>query len=117
MANLHRGQIPLKTGEQEFTLSFSINAMCELEDLLDCSINEVAAKVQDPKQMRVGFVRAIIWAALQDNHPDIDLQQAGKIATDAGMPAVMEAVTKCLIAAFPKPEAKKTANPKRAATA
>jgi hypothetical protein len=117
MANPHRGQVAFKAGDKEYTLSFSINAMCELEDHLELSINQIANKVQDPSQMKMSYLRAIIWAALQDNHPDIDLKTAGAIASEAGAVAVMDAIKACFVAAFPELEAGKKSDPRKAARA
>jgi hypothetical protein len=117
MANPHRGQVALKAGDREFTLSFSINATCNLEDHFDLPIAKIAKKLEKADEIRMGDIRAIIWAALGDNHPEIDLLEAGRIASAAGTEVVLAAVTQCFIAAFPASEASKKPDPKRAAKA
>lgn len=57
-------------------------------------------------------VRALIWAALRDYHEEVDLKEAGAIASEAGMPAVMEAIGRAFQLAFP--EAADNANPRKA---
>lgn len=102
MANPYRGQTKFKAGEKDYTLSFSINSLCELEDLLGESVNTVAAQISNPAAVRMKTVRALIWAALQDNHPDVTLEQAGDITSEAGLPATMAAVGAAFAGAFPE---------------
>ena len=85
MANPHRGQVSLG----DYTLSFSVNALCELEDLLDKPMMEIVAAIQTPETMRMSTVRALFWAALRDNHDEIDLAGAGLIVSEFGMKAAM----------------------------
>ncbi|SDP92508.1 Phage tail tube protein, GTA-gp10 [Phyllobacterium sp. YR620] len=118
MANPHRGQVAFKAGDSEYTLSFSINATCELEDHFDLPIGKVAEKLQkNPAEVRMSDLRAFIWAALRDNHPEVDMIEAGRIATEAGVKPVITAITQCFIAAFPPAEAAKKPDPRRAAKA
>jgi len=101
MANVHRGQVSLAVGDTTYTLSLSTNALCDLEDLFGKNVTEVAALLgADNVSMKT--VRGMFWAALQDHHPDVDLKGAGRIITDAGMPAAMEAIGKAFKAAFPE---------------
>lgn len=115
MANPNRGQVALTVGELELKLSFSVNALCELEDLLGQPVAKIAAGLKDPENVRLATVRALVWAALRDHHDEVTLKGAGTIASDAGVPAVMAAVGKAFSLAFP--EAKENARPPKAAKA
>lgn len=116
MANPNRGEVTLTVGDQEYTLSFSINAICELEDVLDAPVAKIADGLNDASTVRMSMVRTVIWAALRDHHEDVSIKEAGLIATAAGIPAVMDAIGKAFSLAFPDAsEAKGKANPPNAA--
>ncbi|MBN8959078.1 MAG: gene transfer agent family protein [Rhizobiales bacterium] len=106
MANPHRGEVAFKAGERELKLSFSANAMCELEDALDMGIPEVGQLMQAGR-LRVKHARALFWAALRDHHSDIDMIGAGKLMTEAGIQKSMDAVAGALAAALPDAEEEK----------
>ncbi|WP_157014896.1 GTA-gp10 family protein [Mesorhizobium xinjiangense] len=101
MANPHRGQVSLEAGDKAYTLSFSVNAICELEDALDRPVARIAEELNDPENIRMSTVRSVIWAALQDCHPGTTIQEAGEIATVAGTTAIMEALGRAFQLAFP----------------
>jgi hypothetical protein len=113
MSNPHRGSIALQAGDRAYTLSFSVNAICELEAELDKPVTEIIAGIQDPKQLRLSSVRALVWAALRDHHEDVTIKDAGRITTDAGIQAAVEKVGEAFRLAFP--EAKGKTNPPKAA--
>lgn len=113
MANPNRGEVALLVGDQEYKLSFSINAICELEDALDMPVAKVADKLNDTDNIRMTMIRTVVWAALRDHHADMTVNDAGQIATDAGIPVVMEAIGRAFTLAFP--ETKGKANPPKAA--
>lgn len=98
MANPHRGQVSLG----DYTLSFSINALCELEELLDKPMMEIVAAIQSPETMRMSTVRALFWAALRDHHDAIDLNGAGLIVSELGMKVAMAKVGEAFRLAFPE---------------
>lgn len=114
MANPNRGQVALG----DYILSFSINALCELEDLLDQPMMEIVAAMQAPDKMRMKTVRAMFWAALRDHHDDIDLHGAGLIVSELGMATAMAKVGEAFRLAFPTAKAgaegKPPANPRQA---
>lgn len=113
MANPHRGEVTLKVGDLDYKLSFSINAICELEDALDMPVAKIAERLQDQENMRMSMVRTVIWAGLRDHHEELTLKEAGMIASEAGVREAMEAIGAAFAQAFP--EVKETVNPKRAA--
>ena len=104
MTNRVKGEVPLKAGDRTYTLRFSANAICELEDQLDMGINQIAKQMADPEAMRMKTVIAVVWAGLRDHHPDITLAQAGEIITDASLIGSMEAVSEAFTVAFGEKE-------------
>lgn len=108
MANPVRSEVAFKVEDVEYTLKFSTNAMCELEERLNKGLNAIVGNME-----RLSTVRALLWAGLQSKHPDITMQKAGEIIDQCGMPAATAIIGKALNAAFPREDgAAKEANPK-----
>lgn len=101
MANPNRGQVALNVGDLEYKLSFSVNSLCELEAALDLPIATIITTIQNPKEVRLRFIRALMWAGLQDYHDEVTLKDAGLIVTDIGIQPAMEAVGTAFKLAFP----------------
>lgn len=105
MTNPHRGEVALVAGGTSYKISFSINAMCVLEDHFDRSVVEIMGELEsardNPGSLRIKTVRAIVWAALQDHHPDTTLEQTGDIVSQAGVPVVMAKIAEAITLAFP----------------
>lgn len=100
MANPHRGQVPLVAGDTTYTLCLSTNALCELEDITGETVTQVTEKLNGAGAS-MKLIRALVWAGLQDHHPDVDVKAAGKIISQAGMVACMEAIGKAFELALP----------------
>ncbi len=111
MANPNRGGVAVRVGDDEWTFSFSINALCELEDLLDKPVAQIVTALGDAENMRISDVRAMVWAALLDHQEGIDLKGAGDVASKVGTMDCLEKVGKALELAFP---AKAATNPRKA---
>ncbi len=101
MANPNRGGVSARSGDDEWTFSFSINALCELEDLLDRPVAQIVATLGDPENMRITDVRAMVWAALIDHNEGMSLKEAGNVASKIGTMNCLEKVGKALEIAFP----------------
>ena len=106
MANPNRGGVAVRAGDDEWVFSFSINALCELEDLLDKPVAQIVVTLGDPDNMRISNVRAMVWAALLDHHDGISLKEAGDVASKVGTMDCLEKVGKALELAFPTKAAK-----------
>jgi hypothetical protein len=86
MANRERGEVALEVGGQQYTLVLTTNAMCELEDLLstpdkDVTFPEVVTKAA---RLSIRAMRALVWAAARERHPEMTLAQAGALIYAAG---------------------------------
>ncbi len=102
MANVHKGEVGFDLEGKPYTLRFSANALCELEDALDCGINAVAAQLSKPESLRLKTVRAVFWAGLQDRHPQVTLQEAGEMVTALTLQGALGLIGQGLSAAFPQ---------------
>jgi hypothetical protein len=107
MANSSRGSVALQAGDMAYTVSFSVNALCELEDAFGVTVQKIGAIFDKEASMK--DVRKLARCALSDHHPAITDKEAGKVVTDAGLPVFMDAVQKAFQLAFP--EVKDKANP------
>lgn len=101
MANPHRGEVEIKAPSGTFVLRLSINAIAEIETVLDMGINEIAVHLSDPATLRLGHLRAIVWGGLRENHPDLDLFAAGDLIAEVGMVPITDAVQQAFTLAFP----------------
>lgn len=113
MANPHRGHIDLTAGEAVYRLSFSINALCELEDATGKSVNELVNEMNSPNP-RLSMIRTLLWGALRDHHEEVTLREAGEIAGEAGMQQTGEAVGKAFELAFPAAKEDPGSRPRKA---
>lgn len=105
MANPARGEVAFTVADTEYTLKYSTNAICELEDRLNAGLNTIVGHMD-----RLSTVRGMLWAGLRAKHPDITIQQAGEIIDKCGMIAATEVIGKALKAAFPPPDEAATKN-------
>ena len=108
MANPHRGEVGVTIAGKPYTLVFTTNALCELEDALNRSafavFAEVAKATQDATVLRYSTLRAMLWAALRERHAGISLKEAGGMMEDFGIREVMGALVQAMAAAMPDPE-------------
>lgn len=110
MANSSRGSVALQAGDKAYQVSFSVNALCELEDAFGVSVQQIGAIFDKDASMK--DVRKLARCALSDHHPEITEMEAGKVVTEAGLDVFMDAVQKVFKITFP--EAKGTGNPPKA---
>jgi hypothetical protein len=114
MANPHRGEVALKAGGEAYKFSYSVNALCELEDALDQPVAKIAVSLRDPASVRWSVIRALVWAGLRDHHQDVTIEQAGDICEAAGLGEVMVAIGAAFDIAFPENKKGKAENPRKA---
>lgn len=100
MANKQKGEVELG----DYTLRYSINALCELEDASGMSAMQLANTLGDEESFSVKTLRLMVWGGLVDNHEDITLKQAGEIINDLGAPKIMEAINKAFELSMPDAE-------------
>lgn len=102
MANPHRGEVAIKVGDKDYTLRLSINAIAEIENLLDLGVNEIAAKLGRPDKIRIGHLRAIVWGALNEHHPKMSVVDAGELIGEFGAPEMVGKIQEAFMLAFPQ---------------
>ena len=91
MANANKSEVALTIGETTYTLKFGRNAMASVESLFGGRpFPEIMA------DQSFSVVRAMLWAALQRHHPDIDLLAAGDLMDESDDEALAAAIGKAL---------------------
>lgn len=102
MANKYRGEHAVEIDGRAYTLCFSTNALCELEAIWGSPMQDIAkalSREQLPSQIQL---RALLWAALRDHHPDISLKDTGVLMDALGSAQTHMATLSAFIAAMPK---------------
>jgi hypothetical protein len=112
MANSARGSVALQAGDKAYTMAFSINALCELEDVFGVPAPKLGNLFEDAENISMKDVRKLVMVGLHDHHPEVSEKDAGVIAGDAGLQECMSAIEKAFRLAFP--EAKTNENPRPA---
>ena len=97
MPNPALGEVAFHTADAEYTLKFSTNAICEMEDRINKGLSSIVQGMD-----RLSHVRALLWASLRAKHPDVSMEKAGAIIDLAGMKETTVAIGKALEAYFPK---------------
>ena len=111
MANPIKGEVEFEADGVTYTLRFTVDAMCRLEEETGKLFQELAADLADPKRIGISRVRQVFWACLQDRHEGVTLKEAGElIAKAGGMAGAVDLISLAMVRAFPQ-EAKGTARP------
>lgn len=103
MANPHRGEVAFDAGGITYTLSYSVNALCELESELGDGVTQVAEMMSDPDKMRMTSARAVFCVGLHDHHPDVTREEAGTLMTEIGLVKAIGLIAEAFALAFPEP--------------
>ena len=115
MANSARGERTVEIDGAEFRLRFSINAICELEDQSDQTIEEIGSRLSSGRA-GVRDIRLLWWAALRDDHESVDLKGAGELVDRLGLESAITTIGEVLADAFPAADSgtqKKTSRRRR----
>lgn len=93
------GETVFEADGAQWRLRFDLNALCHVEDRLGASLDALQARLAQPGARDL---RALLWAGLQRHHPEVTLEQAGRLCDVA---QAGEAVGRALAAAFPREDA------------
>lgn len=78
MANKFKGEVEFEAGDEKYKLSFSANALVEMEEVLGVDFNQVIERLQGGK-MSLAETRKIFWAGLLDHQPETTMVDAKRI--------------------------------------
>lgn len=110
MANPHRGEVAFSTEDgATYTLKFSVDALCALEEAVGKGIVAISIELSDPEKLSMGLLRKVLWAGLRHHHPDVDVKAAGElIVGTGGIEGVIPVISEALEAAFQKGDKKRS---------
>ncbi|MDX1170246.1 hypothetical protein GOL87_25290 [Sinorhizobium medicae] len=114
MANPNRGAVALEAGDKIYSLRFSTNSICELEEHFGKPIMQVVKEMEDQSKVSMGMVRSIVWAALLEHDENMTHKEAGRILDEAGREVIMEKIGLALQRFFPDEGANEKARPRKA---
>lgn len=81
MANAFRGEVAAKYEGEDYTIVLDFNALCDFEG--ETGKNALTAlDGMEKGEVNASDMRALMWAALRQNHPEMTLQLAGKILSE-----------------------------------
>lgn len=86
-----------------YTLYFDFDALCEAEKLTG-PMGEALALLEKGS---LSTMRALTWAGLRRNHPDITPEKTGAVIVKVGFGPLSEAIGEAIKAVFPQADAEK----------
>lgn len=114
MANPLRGEVEMQVGGKTYLLRLSVNQLIAVQKLTGLGLVQLEAALADTANFMIEPWRAVLWAGLQERHPEIDLEAAGDLIGEAGVALVTVKVGEALQAAFPQPtRGAPSANPRK----
>lgn len=102
MANQHKGEVAFKAGEESYTLSYSANAYCELEDALGMDVNGIIQMVGASATVKLSTLRIIFWKGLEDHHEGISFDEAKRILKKLNAADMGTLMGKAIVLSMPK---------------
>lgn len=112
-ANDLNGEVSLQHKGETFTLRYSIDALCRLEERFDCDVGDLLRRLQG--KVRINFLRAVLFEGLQDQHPSLDEKTAGEIIGSYRVIDITIEILTAFSRAFPQPKEGAPADPQTAA--
>lgn len=124
--NRENGVIDVELEGRIYTFCTDLNALIRLEEMFSTPEREVSwvqivarADAGSPRHMR-----AVLWAALQREHPDVTLEEAGRLITLLAARRIQDVMRDASAGARPDPkdvkelgeDAKKQKRPQKAQT-
>jgi hypothetical protein len=109
-----KGEVIIEADGKNYTLKFSVNALCLLEAETGKGFPKLAGELSDPDKVTLTLMRQLVWAGLQEHHRDVTIQLAGDLIVGAGgMTVIMQKISQAIAAAFPEPETAPAGNASR----
>lgn len=101
MANREKGEVSFDAQGKTWTLRYSTNALCELEEATGHGAIELANSMADETKIRISDLRYMLWAGLTDKHDGITVKEAGRLMDALGMDKAGPLIGEAFQAAFP----------------
>lgn len=89
--------VKIELDGKELTLEFNLNAFAEIESEYG-TIDELMGKLAEG---RATTLRAVLWAGLISNHPELTLKQVGQMISLADIPTLSEKLNQAIAGGLP----------------
>lgn len=96
---MKRDGVSLEALGRSWTLRFSTNAFCDLEDATGLGVTKIVETLQTDPSVR--FIRTCFWATLRQDTPELTLEQAGDVVDEIGFVHAAALLGEAFAAAFP----------------
>ena len=83
MANALRGEASFEAGGRTYHLKYDWNAAAEFEEAAGRPLSDALLDVAREK-LSAKSLRAMLWAGLQEHHPEVTLKEAGRLIDRIG---------------------------------
>lgn len=109
MANPHKGEVEFEAGGERYKLSYSFNALAEMEEAMDRPLDEIMAMLLPPagervKSPRLTDLRVMFWAGLLDHRPETTMDDAKRILSHMAPIEVGRLIGEAYARAMPQAE-------------
>lgn len=88
--NKFRGDLKIELADGEYTLRYTTNAVCQIEEVTDKGLYEAAMST------RIGDIRATLWGGLLYENPRIMLEDVGSLMDGVSLVYIREKVTEAI---------------------
>ena len=83
MSNPHRGEASFEVEGKAYRVRFSWNAAAEYEDAAGRHLSDALFDIAR-ERLSARSLRAMLWAGLQEHHPEVTLKEAGSLIDKLG---------------------------------
>ena len=107
MTNKVRGKVDFEVDGTSYSLHFTANGMCELEDAAGCNAMAFLKRLESSAADNLSFgdVRLLFWAGLQEHHPEMSVRDAGALITEmGGIATALDLTGQAVADSMPKPD-------------
>jgi hypothetical protein len=94
---------PLVLGGVQYQLLFNFEAIAQAEDLTDRPLL-TGFRQRDWKTPTISFVRALLFACIRPNHPDLTYEFVHSLVTRKTLPAIWGAVLDAWVKGIAEPD-------------
>lgn len=110
MSNPLRGEATFEIDGVQYRLRFTWNAAVEYEEIAGRPLSDALLDVAREK-LSAKSLRAMVWAGLQEHHPQVSLAETGKLIDQLGRREAARLMGVALQYYFPELDVKKDAPP------
>ena len=116
MANPYRGESTCEVEGRAYRVRFSWNSAAEYEVAAGKPLSDALLDIAREK-LSARSLRAMIWAGLQERHPEVTIEEAGRLIDRMGRAEAQRVMAVALRYYFPELEEDEEADPREGAAA